>query len=47
LDRLGLDRVRPEDVQRLDSVEHIDQLRQVGQAVAREVKREHFAGVLS
>ena len=44
LDGLGLDHVRPEHVQRLDSVDHIGQLQQVGQALARDVKREHFAG---
>jgi hypothetical protein len=44
LDDLGLPDLRPEDVQRLDSVQHIDDLRRVGQAVARDVEPEHFAG---
>ena len=46
LDELGLADVEPEDVQRLDSVQHIPELRRVGQAVAREVAVEHFAGFL-
>lgn len=42
---LGLSEVRPEDVQQLDSVEHIDKLKRVGQAVAkRKVFPEHFKG---
>ena len=46
LDDLGLTDVEPEDVQRLDSVQHIPDLRRVGQAVARDVAPEHFAGFL-
>jgi uncharacterized protein len=46
LDNLGLHDVVPEDVQKLDSVTHIDDLRQVGRAVARDVTAEHFAGFL-
>jgi hypothetical protein len=42
LSELGLADIRPEDVQQLDSVEHIDKLRRVGQAVAKQVQREHF-----
>lgn len=42
---MGLSEVRPEDVQQLDSVEHIDKLKRVGQAVAkRKVFPEHFKG---
>jgi uncharacterized protein len=33
-------------VQRLDSVQHIGDLRRVGQAAARDVAMEHFAGFL-
>jgi predicted acylesterase/phospholipase RssA len=47
LNALGLDHIKPDDVQRLDSVDHLGELRQVGQAVASEVKREHFAGFLT
>ena len=46
LDDLGLADVEPEDVQRLDSVQHIGELRRVGQAVARDVALEHFEGFL-
>ena len=45
---LGLEHIKPEDVQALDSVEHIPQLQEVGRAVAaRDVKIEHFAKFLS
>jgi len=45
LDGLGLAGIDPRDVESLDSVEHMDELRKVGAAVAeRKVKREHFAG---
>jgi uncharacterized protein len=43
---LGLDDVVPENVQRLDSVQHIGDLRRVGQAAAHDVAVEHFAGFL-
>jgi uncharacterized protein len=46
LDELGIDDVIPEQVQRLDSVQHIGDLRRVGQAAARDVAMEHFAGFL-
>ena len=46
LDDLGLNDVVPDDVQRLDSVQHIGDLRRVGQAAARDVSPEHFAGFL-
>jgi patatin-like phospholipase/acyl hydrolase len=46
LDRLGLPDVEPRHVRRLDSVEHIAELREVGRAVARTVDREHFSGFL-
>lgn len=45
---LGLNNINPEDVQQLDSVEHIDKLQQVGKAVARRyVKEEQFLGFLT
>jgi hypothetical protein len=44
LKALGLPDIKPEDVQKLDSVEHIPELQRVGNAVARKVKPEHFAG---
>jgi hypothetical protein len=44
LDNLGLNRIQPEDVQKLDSVEHIRKLQRVGQAVAGKVRKGHFNG---
>ena len=46
LDDLELHDVVPEHVQRLDSVQHVGELRRVGQAAARDVAMEHFAGFL-
>lgn len=44
LDALGLRDITPEDVQKLDSVEHIPELQQIGKAVAeKKLKQEHFA----
>lgn len=44
LDGLGLTGIKPEDVQQLDSVEHIAELQQVGRAVVeKKVRPEHFA----
>ena len=43
LAQLGLSHIRPEDVEALDSVEHIAELEQVGRAVAElDVKEGHF-----
>ncbi len=41
---LGVPDINPAEVQRLDSIEHVAELQQVGRAVASKVKREHFAG---
>lgn len=46
LAELGLADVDPEDVQKLDSIAHMDDLRRVGEAVAEQVEPEHFAGFL-
>jgi hypothetical protein len=47
LDSLGLSDIEPEDVQKLDSVEHINDLQRVGRAVAeKKVRAEHFEGFL-
>lgn len=43
---LGLGDVRPEQVQQMDSIEHMKDLARVGAAVARDIKPEHFAGFL-
>jgi patatin-like phospholipase/acyl hydrolase len=46
LNDLHLLNVRPEDVQKLDSVEHVNELQLVGKAVAEQVSLDHFAGFL-
>jgi hypothetical protein len=46
LNDLGLYDVVPEQVQRLDSVQNVGDLRRVGQAAARDVSMEHFSGFL-
>jgi hypothetical protein len=44
LGQLGLGGIRPEDVQALDSIDHMSELRQIGQAVAQaQMKAHHFA----
>jgi len=44
LEKLGLSGIKPEHVQQLDSTEHINELQEVGKAVAKfKVKPEHFA----
>lgn len=42
LKKLNLSHIKPEDVQKLDSVEHIKELQKVGEALAKGVKAEHF-----
>jgi patatin-like phospholipase/acyl hydrolase len=44
LEVLGLSHIKPKDVQMLDSVEHIGELQEVGKAVGRSVRPEHFGG---
>jgi patatin-like phospholipase/acyl hydrolase len=44
LQALGLGDIKPENVQKLDSVEHVADLQRVGQAVARNVQPAHFVG---
>lgn len=46
LARLGVGHLQPEHVQEMDSVEHIGEMREVGRAVARMVKMDHFGGFL-
>ncbi|MFV2055005.1 MAG: patatin-like phospholipase family protein [Thiohalomonadales bacterium] len=46
LTALGLTGINPEEVQKLDSVENIGELQQIGKAVAKKVKPEHFAAFL-
>ena len=40
----GLDKIEPRGIQKLDSTEHMAELKQVGEKVALQVKPEHFAG---
>ena len=46
LTALGLPHIDPTHVQKLDSIDYIDDLRAVGHAAAAEVDRGHFAGFL-
>ncbi len=46
LDALGLPDIEPETVQQLDSIDHIEELQRVGQAVVRQVNAEHFEDFL-
>jgi len=44
LDALELRDIKPEDVQKLDSVDHIPELQRIGKAVVeKKLKQEHFA----
>jgi patatin-like phospholipase/acyl hydrolase len=47
LDALGLPHIEPKTVQKLDSVEFIPQLQEVGRAVANKVNIEDYAGFLN
>lgn len=47
LDALGLPAISPEHVQKVDSVDHLAELTLVGEALAKRVQPEHFAGFLS
>ncbi|MBL8472358.1 MAG: patatin-like phospholipase family protein [Rhodocyclaceae bacterium] len=42
LDALGIKDIKPENVQKLDSVDSIEELSRVGKAVAKSVSLEHF-----
>jgi hypothetical protein len=46
LDDLGLNDIKPENVQKLDSIDFIDDLRRVGRKVAEEIKIEHFGNFI-
>jgi hypothetical protein len=47
LDAMGLNDIKPKNVQKLDSIEYIDDLRKVGRKVAEEIKIEHFGNFIS
>lgn len=42
LNKLGYEKIDPENVQKLDSIEHMDELLQVGRAVGKQVSLDHF-----
>jgi hypothetical protein len=44
LTSMGLGMLEPEHVQKMDSIEYLDDLRRVGEATGRQVAAEHFAG---
>ncbi|MDH4080974.1 MAG: patatin-like phospholipase family protein [Nitrospira sp.] len=44
LKNLGLSGINPKHVQQLDSTDHIKELQEVGKAVAKQVRPEHFKG---
>ena len=46
LNKLGLNHLKPENVQKMDSVEFIDDLQQIGKAVGSQITRKHFADFL-
>lgn len=46
LNALDLPGIKPEDVQKLDSIEYISDLRKVGRKVAEEIKIEHFGNFI-
>ena len=46
LDALGLPNIKPQNVQKLDSIKYIGDLREVGKKVAEEIKLEHFVSFI-
>jgi hypothetical protein len=42
LNQLGLPHINPASIQKLDAVENIDALLEIGQAVGKNVKPDHF-----
>jgi len=46
LDNLGLTHIEPRNVQKLDSIDHISELQEVGRSVGKQVDIAHFAGFL-
>jgi hypothetical protein len=47
LNALGLPDIKPQNVQKLDSIKYIGDLREVGKKVAEEIKLEHFGNFIS
>jgi hypothetical protein len=46
LDAMGLNDIKPKNVQKLDSIEYIEDLRKVGKKVAKEIKIDHFGNFI-
>ena len=46
LNAMGLPDIKPENVQKLDSIDYMDDLREVGKKVAEEIKLEHFGNFI-
>jgi hypothetical protein len=46
LDKLGLNDIKVENVQKMDSVEHTKELKRIGQAIAKTVEPQHFSNFL-
>lgn len=42
LNKLGLGSIKPKHVQKMDSVDNISELRQIGEAIAKKVEKQHF-----
>lgn len=47
LDEMGFEDIKPERVQKLDSIRYIGDLRRIGRKVAEEIKIEHFGNFIS
>lgn len=47
LDAMGLPDIDPDDVQKLDSIAHIDDLRRVGQQAAAQIRLEQFGSFVA
>jgi hypothetical protein len=46
LDAMGLHDIKPENVQKLDSVKYVGDLRRVGRKVAEQIKIDHFGSFI-
>ena len=47
LNDMGLHDIEPKNVQKLDSVDYIDELRRVGRKLGEEIKIDHFGSFVS
>ena len=46
LDRIGFPKIDPVSIQKLDEVENIEALLEIGRAVGKNVKPEHFGSFI-